>query len=203
VARVPLLLLLSTLACTGLAPVARPPWVEDRSLELRREKLSVELDRAGVSIEARFEFVGSTSGRELAFPIGGPTRAEAFEAVAVSADRKPRRLPARLGEPGPLPSGDAVEHWDIAVPDGVLGNEGTALVVRYRHRGSGPFRYILATGAYWSGPIGELDVIVSDPEHRVGRALVDGFRAHERKRERMAWHFVDFEPKDVLWIEAR
>jgi hypothetical protein len=207
-ARVPPLALFVLLAipacgCTGLAPVPRPPWVEDRSLELRREELRVELDRSGVLIEARFEFVGATSARELGFPIGGPARAVDLEAVAMSEDRERHPLAVRLGKAGPLPSWDAVEHWDIAVPDGVLGRAGTALIVRYRHRGSGPFRYILATGAYWSGPIGELDVIVSDPEERVGCALLDGFRAHERKRERMAWHFVDFEPKDVLWIEAR
>jgi hypothetical protein len=190
-------------ACTGLAPVPRPPWVEDRSLELRREQLRVELDGAGVSIEARFEFVGATSARELAFPIGGSTGAEAFEALAVSAERGARPLAARLGSAGPLPSGDAMEHWDIAVPDGALGSDGTALVVRYRQRGAGPFRYILATGAYWSGPIGELVVTVTDPERRVARAFVDGIREHTHSGELLAWHFVDVEPKDALFIEVR
>src|SRR5688500_6723192 len=65
------LLLLLVAGCGGLGPVPRAPWVEDRSLELHREVLIVDIGRTGAAVEAWFELRGSGAARELGFPIGG------------------------------------------------------------------------------------------------------------------------------------
>jgi hypothetical protein len=186
--------------CGALGPVARPPWVEDRSLQLVREELTIDLDRTTASVEARFELLGSTDARELGFPIGGEPRADAFQARVVGRGESARLLPVRKGERGLLPVGETTEDWDIAVPEEALGKEGTELVVSYRQPARQSFRYVLRSGAYWAGPIAVFVARVNDPHRRVKRALIDGVPPEHGPGGRLSWELNNYEPEDALTL---
>jgi len=100
-----------------------------------------------------------------------------------------------------LPVGAASEHWDIAVPERVLGEPGTELVVRYRQPARKSFRYVLRSGAYWAGAIGAFVARVNDPGRRVTRALLDGLPPEQDSGQKLCWRFVDYEPQDALVLE--
>jgi hypothetical protein len=195
--------LLLVAGCSGLGPVARPPWVEDRSLELHREVLTVAVDRAGATVEARLELRGSGAARELAFPIGGATSASGFAALVVRRGEPPRVIEARRGEASILPVGEASESWDIAVPEHALGAEHTELVVRYHQPALESFRYVLLSGAYWAGSIRAFFAQVEDPGRRVTRAELDGAPPHRRSLATLSWALEDYEPRDALELELR
>jgi hypothetical protein len=192
---------LFTAACGGLGPVARPPWVEDHSLELRREELTIDLGRATAAVEARFEFRGSTGARELGFPIGGEPHAVAFEALVVEHGEPKVVLAARKGEESLFPVGVTSENWDIAVPERVLGDPETELVVRYRQPARDSFHYVLRSGAYWAGPIREFVARVNDPRRRITRALLDGATPEHASSGELRWQLSDYEPRDALTLE--
>lgn len=187
--------------CGGLGPVARPPWVEDYSLELLREELNIDLDRSTASVEARLELRGSTEPRELGFPIGGEPRAVGFEALVVERGEPKLALSARKGDTSLLPVGTASENWDIAVPARALGDPGTELVVRYRQPARESFSYVLRSGAYWAGPIRGFVARVNDPGRRVTRARLDGVPPACDSDKRLSWKFTDYEPEDALTLE--
>ncbi len=198
----PLLALLVP-ACGALGPVARPPWVEDRSLQLLSEVLTIDLGSSTASVEARLELRGSTEARELGFPIGGEPRAVAFQAVVAERGEPKLLLAARKGEAGLLPVGAATENWDIAVPERVLGSRGTELVVSYRQPARQSFRYVLRSGAYWAGPIAAFTARVNDPHGRVARALLDGLPPERDAQGGLSWKLSHYEPEDALTLALK
>ena len=187
--------------CGGLAPVARPPWVEDRALALVREELTIDVGRSTAAVEARLVLLGSTEARELGFPIGGEPSAVGFEAVVIEHGQPKAVLVARKGEPGLLPVGEASENWDIAVPERVLGGRGSELVVRYRQPARDSVRYVLRSGAYWAGAIRTFVARVNDPGRRVTRAWLDGLPPVSRSDSALLWKLEDYEPQDALTLE--
>jgi hypothetical protein len=186
--------------CGALGPVARPPWIEDRSLQLVREQLTIDLGRSTASVEARFELLGTTDARELGFPVGGEPRADAFRALVVERGEPTLVLPVRKGKGGLLPVGATTEDWDIAVPEGALGRRGTELVVSYRQPAQQSFRYVLLSGAYWAGPIVTFVARVNDPHRRVKHALLDGIPPEHGPGERLSWELSSYEPDDALTL---
>jgi hypothetical protein len=189
--------------CGGLGPVARPPWVEDQSLQLLREELIVDVGPSTASVEARLELRGSTEARELGFPIGGEPRAVAFQALVAERGEPKLVLPARRGEAGLLPVGPATENWDIVVPEHALGRRGTELVVSYRQPAVQSFRYVLRSGAYWAGPIVAFVARVNDPHRRVAHALLDGLAPEQQAHGGLSWTLSDYEPKDALTLALK
>jgi hypothetical protein len=198
-----LVLVFLTAGCGALGPVARPPWVEDHSLQLLRERLTIDLGPSTAAIEARFELLGSADARELGFPVGGEPRADAFQALVVERGEPKLVLPVRKGETGLLPVGETTEDWDIAVPERVLGAEGTELVVSYRQPARQSVRYVLRSGAYWAGPIEAFVARVNDPHRRVTRALLDGVPPEQDPDGRLSWKLTNYEPKDALVLALK
>ncbi|MBX3125327.1 MAG: hypothetical protein KF718_01350 [Polyangiaceae bacterium] len=193
------MLTLALTACTsgGFGLVPSYPYVEDRSLALVDETLTLRVreDRT-VRVEALFEFVavGSPKSRVATFPIGGP-RGTAHGFLAELAGAEPERLPVALGTGGALPFGDPVESWDIWLDGDALARHDGRLRVTYEQRGSGRFSYVLKSGAYWCGPIARLEVVIDDPHRNLLAVIVEGERAEVRGRSRLRHVLRDVEPR--------
>jgi hypothetical protein len=124
-----------------------------------------------------------------------------FEAMVIEHGRPKAVLAARRGEAGLLPVGEASENWDIAVPERVLGERGSELVVRYRQPARESFHYVLLSGAYWAGAIRTFVARVNDPGRRVTRARLDGLPPLSSSGHALLWKLEDYEPKDALTLE--
>lgn len=200
------------LGCADLGIVARRPWIEDRSLALDAEVLTLRVAPDSVSVDAWFQFraEGRPRDRTMTFPIAAPRGASDDFAATLEGSPAPQLLASWRAQPGALPAGDASETWDTDVPGDALAAHEGALRVRYRQRGKGAFAYTLRTGAYWRGPIRTLDVVVEDPERLVERCEIEGVRIERDERaeraERGAGGFrvrlVDSEPRGgvALWL---
>ena len=167
-------------------------------MELRHELLIVEVAGDGVGVEARLDFAlrEVPADRVLTFPIPPPCEsAEGFEAELAGPGLPPTTLATRLSGPGLLPMGEVAETYDIELPAAAVQEHGPRLVVRYRQRCDDSFRYVLRTGAYWAGPIGELEVLVRDAEGRVGSARLEGEPPQVRRPGTWRWRLTDVEPR--------
>ena len=191
--------------CVGsLQAVARPPWVEDRSLALVAEHLRIDVAEREVEVDARFAFrsVGDARDRVMTFPIASPGgRASAFRATLERTGRPPRVLRTWRASEGVLPTGDADDTYEIDVP-ALATTRGVWLRVRYRQSRRCRVAYVLRTGAYWRGPIGRLDVEVVDPERRVVRAFVERRLPTQRDGRTFRWRFVNVEPHDGVLLHT-
>lgn len=193
------MLTLALTACTsnGFGFLPSYPYVEDRSLALVDETLtlSVSEDRT-VRVDALFHFVasGRPKSRVATFPIGGP-RGTAHGFLAELAGAEPQQLPVALGTSGALPFGRPVESWDIWIDGDALERHQGRLRVTYEQRGSGQFSYILKSGAYWRGPITRLEVVIDDPHGHLTAVIVEGERAEVRGRPRLRTVLRDVEPR--------
>jgi hypothetical protein len=184
--------------CGGLVPRAGHPWIEDLSLTLEREVLVLEVLEERVSVDARFRFEvhGKARDRVMFFPVAPPGgRAAGFEALLGGPDDEPLALPVRPALPGALPAGQALQTFDILVPGEALERHGGQLVVRYEQEATCGFAYILGSGAYWRGPIGELVVRLVDRGSRVASASVEGQAPHLWKDGTATWSWKGLEPR--------
>jgi hypothetical protein len=188
------------LGCARLVPVPHAPWVEERTLELRREVLRLSVQPDVVDVDATFHFRsrGRALARILTFPIGGPGGATAFAATLGEPERS-ERLPTRRAGPGDLPAGPARETYEIYLRE----SPSPRVRVRYRQQTRHRFAYVLRTGAYWAGPIGDLRVEVVDPGLRVATALVEGRPPGHGESGLLAWNFRNIEPSSGVELELR
>jgi hypothetical protein len=128
------------------------------------------------------------------FPLGhGDGATIDFVATMDPDDGPPIVLAATPIEPSALPVDGAIEARAIDLPPGHDVRR-TRLRVHYRQRATRSFRYVLQSGAYWSGPIRALAVIVRDPSQRLESALVEGRHADRIEAGASVWRFVDLEP---------
>ncbi|GMV19677.1 MAG: hypothetical protein HS104_22970 [Polyangiaceae bacterium] len=198
---------LSSAACSGggMGLVARYPYVEDQGLALAHETLSIDVERDGsVNVSALFRFVarGAPRDRVMTFPVAGPRgAAQGFAAELVGREALP--LPVAPSEPGHLPVGDAAQTWDLWVGGAELARHDGWLRVRYTQRGNGDFAYTLKSGAYWSGPIERLEVLVTDPHGRIASLSVEGRRVDVAGRARVAVELTELEPVHGVRLELK
>jgi hypothetical protein len=186
------------LGCAGPAPVVGYPWVEDGSLGLASEvlTLSVLADRVSVDVLFMFEHRADRRDRVMCFPVAGPGGpASSFRAVLPGAGVEAEPLESSGGPACSLPAGEPVETFRILVPGEALWLHGGRLRVAYEQEAACGFSYVLSSGAYWKGPIGSLDVIVADEGHRVESALVEGEPAHAAAGTTRSWSFAQLEPR--------
>lgn len=192
-------------ACSSVALVPRYPFVEDPDLELRHETLTLAVEADGsVRVAALFHFVPHSPARDrlLTFPIGPPRGgAQGFRAKLL--DASPGHVTAARGDPGALPMGDVVESWDIWLGAQGQGPGESRLLVEYLQPGGGDFGYVLKSGAYWRGPIGELVLVVSDPHARVAAIQIEGHRIEPLGRRRVEVALVDLEPNHGVRLELK
>ena len=200
-----LLLTLGACSAAGAGPLARHPWIEDHSLALDAEHLTINVDRREVAVEARFEFRarGELTDRVMGFVIPPPcARTGDLVATLEAPGLAPVRLESRPGTEPALPMGAVAETHDVAVPGPALARYRT-LVVRYRQRCADTFRYTLLTGAYWHGPIRELIIDVRDPYQRVQAASAEGRRPHDRSAVAFRWRLRDLEPSSGVLLQLK
>lgn len=187
--------------CSSLRPVARHPWVEERTLALSEQRLEVEVREHVVRVDARLHFreLEGARTRTVSFAVAGP-RGAARRFVAELEDENGRTpLRVRRAEASPLPQGEVADAYDIHLPRAA---QRFVLHVRYEQPGRGRFQYALLTGAYWFGPIERLAVIVRDPEARVVHARLE--RALPRRtRVGLEWSLHDVEPHGALELALR
>jgi len=197
-------------ACAGCAlgdaapsPVLRYPWVEHARVALVEETLTLTVEDEAVTVDGWFRFDGEGAlPTRMDFPIGcGDGAVIAFAASMESETGATTALPATIIEPSALPVDGAVEARAIDLPPG-RDVRRTRLRVRYRQRVARTFRYVLQSGAYWSGPIRALTVEVRDPERRVASALVEGRAADRVDAGAATWTFVDLEPRGGVLLEV-
>jgi hypothetical protein len=203
-------LLSGACGCLPLEPVAGPPWVEHASLALEREDLRIVLfDDATARVEADFHLRGDVGGDAIVpmrFPIppgcapAGTLSARVRTDQGVSSEVAVRR--AAAGSGSWLPAGDVAEMWDLDVPAAPFAT-GAVLHVLYAQRCTDRFRYTLSTGAYWRGPIGRLDVLVTDAAQRVSSASVEGQPPHGAREGAFWWSFEDVEPRGEVDLVVR
>lgn len=198
-------LLSAACSADGMGLLPRYPYVEDHGLSLAHETLSLDVARDGsVSVSALFHFVarGALRDRVMTFPVAGPRGpARGFAAELVGKEARP--LPVAPSEPGHLPMGDAAQTWELWVSGAELARHDGWLRVRYEQPGSGDFAYTLKSGAYWSGPIERLEVLVADPHGRIAALSVEGHRVDVAGRARVAVELTDLEPVDGVRLELR
>ena len=185
-------------ACTvgDASPVARYPWVEHARVALVEEKLAITIGDGEVEVDGWFRFDGDGAlPTRMDFPLGnGDGAVTAFAALMVPDDGAPIALHATPITPSALPVDGAIEARAIDLPPSHEVRR-TPLRVRYRQRATRSFRYVLQSGAYWSGPIRALTVTVRDPRHRIESALVEGRDADHAEVDARTWRFVDLEPR--------
>lgn len=198
-------LLLSSCAGGGVGAVPRYPWVEDHGLALAREELVLDVERDGsVRVTADFHFAARASWRDrvMTFPVATPRGATRdFRAELMGS--RPHALPVAPSEPDRLPVGEAAETWDLWVPGAELERHGGWLRVSYAQPGAGSFAYTLKSGAYWSGPIERLEVVLRDPHARVAALWLEGERVPTRGGPRVQVVLVDVEPDEGVRLELR
>jgi hypothetical protein len=184
--------------CPRIVPVVGPPWVEDRTLALAAEELRLAVGADDVAVEAVFHFRAVDELPDpvvMTFPVaapGGPARE--FAAAWVRDDGAIVPIECRPADPGVLPAGDARETWDVLVPGDAFRRGDMVLRITYAQPVADEFSYVLLTGAYWRGPLGRLEVRVTDPLGRVSGAEVEGEPPHDVAGTTLSWTFVDVEP---------
>jgi hypothetical protein len=197
---------LGATGCGLQAPVLRYPWLEDESLGLERQQLAVSVDADRVGVVARFEFrrLGPLRDRGLLFPIPPPCEdVESFSARLAGPEVAPEPLEVWPADPALLPAGQARQAFEIVLPARSLARHDGVLIVSYRQRCAAEFRYALSTGAYWRGPIAQLDVMVQDRSGRVADARVEDRPPHSSRAGRLRWLFEEVEPRGPLEVTLR
>lgn len=195
------LALFASFGCSALAPVPRHPWVEDQTLALHEQRLHVEVHEHTVIVDAQLAFreTGEARARTVSFAVAGPRgAARQFTAELTHARGRLALAPVQANA-SPLPQGRVADAYDIHLP---RGPRNFVLHVRYRQDGRDTFRYALLTGAYWSGPIERLNVIVRDPGLRVVEARLEGTPPRSTPRG-FEWTLHDIEPRGALELELR
>ena len=187
--------------CSALRPVARHPWVEERTLALSAQRLEIEVREHVVSVDARLYFreLEGARPRTVSFAVAGP-RGAARRFMAEIEDENGRTpLPAVKADASPLPQGEVADAYDIHLPRAA---KRFLLHVRYEQSGRGRFQYALRTGTYWSGPIERLVVVVRDPERRVVHARLESVQPR-RTGATLDWFLRDVEPHGALELALR
>ena len=193
-------------ACAPRGPVLRYPWIEDYTLTLEHELLLVHVRSDEVLVGARFGFrsLDTQRDRVLTFPVPPPcSDAHGFSAWLAGPGLVPLPLATWLGSPDLLPAGEARQTYEIDLPGRELEVHQGILLVSYAQRCDRAFRYTLRTGAYWTGAIGRLDVVVDDPGGRVIGARVEGRGPGTQAGTSTLWTFVEIEPAGGLELELR
>lgn len=195
-----------SVACLPAQPRLGYPWIESRDAELRRERLEVALRGDHAQVYVRFVFVGHRAGAALPLAFPEDQRDPPLEDYRLWVDGlevATRRVVGGASQ-GYLPL-THVGRWHEG-HGGRLGRGQRRVVeVRYRQRlvrvgGGLRFRYLLRTGAYWRGPIGELVARVELGRRRLRSAILDGRRGVERARA-VGWRVKRFEPRgDILLL---
>jgi hypothetical protein len=167
-------------------------------MTLRHETLEMRVGKRDVEVDALFDFTLREGADDMlaTFPVAPPCGAPKRFRATLEGDGLPSEtLDSRPAADGMLPAGDVRASFDIVLPIARLRAHGGRLRVRYQQRCDGAFGYVLRTGAYWHGPIGELAVAVHDPNGRVTAARVEDQPAHRRTHGTHRWHFRDVEPR--------
>jgi hypothetical protein len=196
----------AAVGCGLQAPVLRYPWLEDESLALERQQLAVSIDAETVDVVARFDFrlVGPARDRGVIFPIPPACEdAESFRARLAGPEIEPEALEVWPADPGLLPEGEAHQAFEIVLPARALARHDGVLIVTYRQRCATLFRYALGAGAYWRGPIAQLDVMVRDRAGRVTEARVGDALPSVARGGRLRWLFEEVEPGGALEVGLR
>lgn len=188
----------------GTMPVGRYPWVEHRGLSLDREELTVRVGQGEVTVDVLFEFGmhGPQVDQRMFFPAGEGGEVTGFAVTLEGEGLEPVALDCtRVPHPG-LPVGEgAGAIFEVAVEARHLVDHGGRMRVRYTQDVQDGFTYILRSGSYWRGPIGELVVEVLDPNGCVVDAMTEGERFSKVGGELFKWKFVDLEPRGGLVME--
>jgi len=193
--------------CASTQPnlVARHPWIEDPSTALVSEDLIIRIrgPRTDVAAIFSFAFRQAPSDRVLTFPIPPAcTPTSDFAATLEGAGNTPTRLRTTpSSDPSTIPMGPIGQRFDIHVPSEHFQEHDGKLVVRYSQICDDTFEYTLLSGAYWHGPIGRLEVLVTDPDHRVLSASVEKQPAHRVRADRYTWTFRDIEPRGGVVLQ--
>jgi len=203
--RVAWLAAVPALGCSvaGVSPVARYPWIEHAHVALAQERLTLDLSDDGVDVDAWFRFDGEGDMPErLDFAIGKSDGAIDRLVVTLERDDAPPLALDAAPERAPLvPVDGAIEARLVTLPS--VEARRVRLRMRYRQSFVHSFRYVLQSGAYWSGPIGALEVLVRDPGRRIASARVEGREADVTEEGGLRWSFVDLEPRGGVVLEAR
>jgi hypothetical protein len=187
------------------SPVARYPWIEHARVALVEEKLAIDVrDDGTVDVDAWFRFDGEGDLPErMDFPIGaGDGVVTSFVATMEPIDAPPIALRTAAVETSALPADGAIEARAIELPPNHEVRR-TRLRARYRQTLTQSFRYVLQSGAYWSGPIGSLEVVVHDPRRCIGSALVEGRTPDRTQDDASTWSFANVEPRGGVVLVAR
>ncbi|MFC1490385.1 hypothetical protein ACFL6K_04175 [Candidatus Latescibacterota bacterium] len=65
------------------------------------------------------------------------------------------------------------------------------------------FKYVLVTGAYWKGPIGDAKITVKLRETTFDRITYISPEGYVKGVEEISWHFTDFEPEEDIEINFK
>lgn len=204
-------------AAMGLAPagcassqpsfVARHPWIEDPTTALVGEDLIIAVHRERVDVEARFAFAFREAPNDwvLTFPIPPPCSATDDFTASLEGDRQPstRLVVSPSDEASSVPMGAIAQRFDIYLPGEAFAAHRGKLVVRYSQACDDRFEYTLLSGAYWHGPIGRLEVLITDPSRRIRAAAVEKHPAHHTSANALRWTFRDLEPRGGVSLSLR
>jgi hypothetical protein len=201
----------AALACAACGPrdaslVVGYPWIEHARLALVEETLTITVRDDAIEVDGWFRFDGEGAlPTQMDFPIGRSDGALIdFAATMETEGDAPIALVTTPSSPSALPVDGATESRLVDLPPNHDAHR-TRLRVHYRQSATRTFRYVLQSGAYWSGPIRSLRVTVRDPAQRIDAALVEGRTPDRIDADAFEWTFVDLEPRGgvVLTVEAR
>jgi hypothetical protein len=197
-------------ACPHVTPRLGYPWIESTDAALVHEELIVSLDDGRATVEARLTLRArrDLAARQLAFP--EDDRDAPLEALrATWGGQVVASQPEGRGAVNGFLPLEHVRRWHtLALPPQRRGDQRT-LVVCYAQpltaAASGRvFRYLIRTGAYWYGPIGELVVRVrgiASTLSRVRRARLDGRAPTRRIADELRWDLRAIEPREDLRLD--
>ncbi|MFC1490384.1 DUF4424 family protein [Candidatus Latescibacterota bacterium] len=210
----------------GIGKTIRPRT--DTSVRMASETVDIIIDGNIAYVNCMFELTndGPPDTLEVGFPLGMNVKKKDDDVIEMQAERLGQDFSARIirGQQLPVtqkridpeytddPSLFISEWVTFTVPFTAKGQTNkistTYWVAIKPKNNKAPFsdllfKYVLVTGAYWKGPIGDAKITVKLRNTTFDKITYISPEGYDRDNAEISWHLTDFEPTEDIEIYFR